>query len=530
MAKKTFTIAASILAIMFTLTLASALSITSFPSEISQSDSSFNITVDSNVTGLTYSATSNINEVTFGSITEYLDGANTILNVPYQTNDFNFDILKDYSVTVTVDDGVDNVSKEIPFEETDYCGTYENKGRLDLEIEDINVQGFGDEDDYWYLMDNIEVEITVLNDGSWDVENIEVEWELYTDDGTLIMDDTESDFDLKDDDDTRITFSFQLDENMDEFEGKDVILYIKATGEIDDKDSDYDGDKTCAWIKSSSVEVVTGDDFVIVQDLEINSVSVEDVFSETLGCSQEVTITGSLYNIGEDDQDDVYVEIYSSALELYKKVEFSQIDAYESEDFSYTFKVPKEIDEKNYKIEFEVFNEDNDIFENSEDDESRKTIQVKVEGKCKVIPPTVSTQLLSEEVRAGKELVIRATITNMEDKAVLYTVSAEDFDTWARLITVKPEVVSIPAGDSKDVELVFEMKKDALGTQTMNVKTIYNGASTLTQPVTIEVSEGTVSIGDFFTKDNLKIAGIVLLNLILIIAIVIVARKIVRKR
>ncbi|MDA3836271.1 MAG: putative S-layer protein [Nanoarchaeota archaeon] len=538
MKTKTFAFAISILATVLFMSLASAaITVNASLTQLTQDGTNFTFQVTSNETeSLTITTASIIDgqTITFNDqAASVTNGTAQDITITYNTNDFEFVLGQTYSTTLTIEGNTsDNVTKTVTFEETNFCEDVANEGRLDVVIEDFKViTGYGDDDDYWYLRDEVEVEFTVENEGSWDIQNVELEWELYTEEGLSIMDDSEADFDLDENDDKTITVTFKLDENIDDFDGADAVFYVRVTGEIDDRNSAHDGDNTCAYDKSSNIEVRTDEHFVIVDDLKINGMPFEDEFyEEVVACGSELTFTGRVWNIGDRDEDDVYVEVYSSLLEAYKKIEFTTVDYFDYEEFTYTLTIPQELDEKSYRLQFEVFDEDNDVFENDEDDKSISYVNFKVAGDCKFIAPTIAATLVEEVVKAGETMTVKATVTNAGDDAAVYTLTSDGFEAWASLMSVKPEVVSVPAGETKEVEFTFNLNDEAEGSREFNIYTNYDGKVVATQPVVVEVAAGTFNVKDLASKENLQIAGIVLLNLILLIAIILVARKILRKK
>jgi hypothetical protein len=540
MATKTLKFVMSIFALFLFASVVSALSITSYPTTLPQESGTFTITVN-NSEGQT--GTVVIEDITQGTdiINFAVAGSNALstgsdvtYNIDYViSSEFDFELGQEYSTTIKLVGSSTNDTETISFEESTFCTGYENEGGLNVEIDDVKVSwGYGDEDDFWFLRDEIEIEVVIENDGNWDVEDVEIEWELYTEDGVLIMDDTEDTFDLDENDDTTITFTFKLDEDIDEFEGNDAILYVRAIGQINDRDSTYDGDDTCAQDNTGRIEVITEDDFVIADEFEINGIEVEDeLYSDTFFCGAQVTVAGNLWNIGEDDQDDVYLEIYSNALDVYEKFEYDEVQAFDSEGFSYTFTIPEELDEKIYELKFEVYDEDNDLFENSEDDKAIKSLYLTVEGNCKIVEPVITASLVEENVVEGKDMTITTSVTNMNDNAAVYTLTAQNFESWAKLNSIKPEVVSLNAGETKEVTFSFTLNDESAGSKDFSIN-VYSGSEVVaTQPVSVNVEEGSAfNVGKVIDRETLQVIGIILLNVLLIIAIIVVARRILRKK
>lgn len=441
-------------------------------------------------------------------------------------NAFDFEFGKEYSTKLKLN-GTEsnNKEKEVSFKETDFCEDINEDAGLEVKLDDFSVEfGFGDEDDYWYLRDEIKIDVE-LNDPSYDIEDIDLEWELYTTSGMRIDDGEESVSDIDENDDDKITFAIKLDEDIDEFSGEDAVLYVRAVGKIDDSGS-KDGDKFCSS-DYKNVDVNIDDDFVITDEIKINSQSVD--YQVEASCGKEITLSGEVWNIGSDDQDDLYIEIYSKALEVNKRFEYEEIESFEDEEFSYTFSIPEGIEEGLYKLTIEVFDEDNDIYESKEDDESKRTIQFKVAGNCKIEKPSIYAEL-ETEAKENKEIIIKSTIRNNEDSKQTFTVLAEGYEEWAKLLDVTPQVVSLESGETKDVTIRLKANKDSAGEKYFNIKANSNGKGDVSQPVLVSIQEGSFDIKDYMTKENLQVGGIVLLNLILLVAIILVARKILKRK
>jgi len=398
-----------------------------------------------------------------------------------------------------------------------------------LQIEDVKViRGFGDDEDYWYPFDVIEFEVEVENEGSWDIDNVEIVWELYTTEGKKIDDGDLSDFNLKDGKDETRIFTIVLDEDIDEFEAENAVLYIKAIGEIDDNDSPYDGEDTCDY-RSLEVDVRADENFVIMNNFKINGVQLNfwDLENEVLACGQEITFTADVWNIGDRDQDDVYIRVYNEYMEINEVVDIGDIDGFENEDFTFTFNIPEGLEEKWYSLKFDIYDDDDDIFETSEDDLAKFEAIFKVESCNIVIPPIISAELDSEAIE-GKDLVIKTMITNNNNYETLYSITVKGYETWADLQSISGDVLRLDAGETVEVIITFDTKKESAGDQIFYLNVFSDNELVSEQPIGVSIKQSGSNFTDWF-KDNWKLAGIILLNLILVIAIIIVAVRIYRR-
>lgn len=483
--------------------------------------------VSENVLIETATITENGESIVFTDSTVAM-AAGTSQNVPitYATNNFNLELGQTYTTTITATGQTSgNVSTAtLTFEEITLCEDCENYGNLDIADVSINVlSGFGDDEDYWYPFDEVEVELEIENNGNWDIDNIEIEWALYTTDGKKIADDTLNDFNLKESKDETVTFVFMLDEDIDDFENEDAILYISARGTIDDNDAGiHDDEDTCDSYKKS-VPVYADDDFIILTDIKINGVELnENSLDEySLNCGQEITITADAWNIGPDDQEEVSMRIYNNDLGINEMIELGDIDGFDNKEISFNVDLPKEVDSKWYALEIRIFDEDNDMFENSQDDEAIFNVFFELNGACGFTEPTISAELLTEAME-NQEMTIKVTIKNTGSKDVTYNLNAVGYSSWAELIEISDRDLNLNAGESKEVLFKFKTSKESAGERFFDIEIFSDNQLVTKQPVVVAIEEVENKAKDFI-QNNWKLLIIGLVNLILIIAIIIVA-------
>jgi hypothetical protein len=476
---------------------------------------------------------SNLNLVDVPSYIEGLQNNNVILSVTIPltqaigaytgniifegtyTNSLNYTI----PLTITVTE---------PAQEFDFCeyddGTGSNPGDLRINIKDVTVsKGFGD-DEEWFLFDEIEVEIEVENKGDDDVDDISIEWGLYnvdSDEWAIDMDEKDE-FNLKDGDEEKLILTCTIDDNdldldLNELEDN-YVLFVRATGEVDDSDI-YP--KTCDS-DSQEIEIIIESDFVVLYDFE---------FQELVSCGTDVQITADVWNIGDRNQDDVYVRVYNKDLEINEKIEIGDIDALEDEKFVFEFQVPEDAEEKWYTFKFTVYDEDDDIYENDNEDKAEFSRSFKVEGGCVVEPQVMVTASLESGGKAGQELVIKATIINTGSKLTTYELNAIDYFDWATLISVEPSTIILSAGQSKDVLIIFNVDKDVSGDELFNIEVLLEDEVIATQPVSVTIEKSGFSFitGGAISENNWYLWGIGALNIVLIIIIILVALRVARK-
>lgn len=512
----------------FSIVILSSKQISVSTSTIAQGSNSTTITIKNEgnavLNNINLTATGDFN-VNFSSdlIVSLNAGDSTSITVT-STSDLN-DLLGISSpkVTITANASDGTTSTGTVSATATFCEDALNNGNLEITIEDIKVKrGFGDDNDYWYPFDVIEAEINIENDGNWDIEDVELSWELYTTAGKKITDDTENDFNLDENDDKTLTITFTLDEDIDDLEGEDLILYVKASGKIDDKDSTYDNEETCDSA-SEEVNLITNDNFVIIDDIEINGMKLEDLeLIDVIACGTELQIVADIWNIGDDDQEDVIVLIKNNELGISKKVTIGDIDKFEYEKLETTFTIPENAEAKEYTFDFMIYDEDNDLFETDEDDKAIFKVRVNVDGNCKAKESAKITAALISEAQAGEILTVKTTITNTESKTVTYIINVKDYEEWATLEDIEKSITLV-AGESRDIELTFNVKKGVSGDKIFNLETISDSEIITTQPVSISIAPQKSLLGISLPENNIYLWGIGALNVLLILSIIVVA-------
>lgn len=450
---------------------------------------------------------------------------------------FGFDFsMKQFTTTLTLTENttpvVTTATSTLTFAQTDFCAWDGNNATnlnddLIVQIKDVQVtKGFG-EDNKWYPEDEIEVQVKVKNTNSDDhIRNIVLEWGLFnkkTGKWTIEVSD-ENDFSLKDGEEKILTLKFQLD-NMDEdfedLDGGNLVFYARATGDVD---------ATTEYIASASdsedVSITIESDFVVLSDVQL---------SETASCGSQVQITADVWNIGDSNQDNVYVVIYNKDLGINKKVTIGDIDAFDNGKLDALITIPQDAEEKTYTLALWVYNEDDEVYQNDNDDESKLDIPLKVEGGCSNLPlVSVVANLQSEEVKAGQELVVKATITNTGSVQKTFNLELSGYEDWATLVSLDKTSLNLNSKATGDVLITLKVNADASGEKTFNI-VAKDGTKVLSQPFPITLKEKASflsGITAFVTSkgDNWYLWGIGALNVVLVLVIIFVAIKVVRKK
>jgi hypothetical protein len=412
------------------------------------------------------------------------------------------------------------------------CTAVGNPGSLDVRKIDFTNNGlsfdgktFG-KDDEWFSLENIEVQIEIKNNGNDNVDDVEVSWGLYdTRTNKWVIDyDNEDEFNLKDGDKELVTVSFKLDDDLDVdledlSDGNNYKFYVTASGTVDNATAL----STCVS-DFEQASVVIESDFVILDSFQL---------PETAQCGATVEVSADAWNIGDRDQDAVSVQATNSELKLSEEILVGDMNAFDNQKVSLTFKVPNDAAEKTYPIKFEVLDEDGGVYQNNYDDDYAEfTVPLTVKGSCAgtAAPVTVTANLVSGG-QAGQDMVIKSTVTNTGAASATYTLSSAGHGSWASAYTVNPTSLALAAGQSADATFTFKLNQDAAGEQTFYIELV-SGTQVTRQPVSVVIKEASFfsSItGGAISGSSGLLWGLGILNVVLIIVIILVAMRVMRK-
>jgi len=530
-----------ILTVLF-IGLASAVVTFSNVPTLSQSGNSAQITATSNINETVQFTIDDISyrgkTITFNPISNVnmISSQPQTIPITYTIpSNFDFKFGESFSTTLTSQGLTSNDIKTqtITFVASDFC-SFGNEGNLDVSIRNINVNGFSSNDNEWYPFDEVEIEVKVENNGNDDINNVGVAWCLYDNENdNCVTDNTESDFNLNDGKDKTITIKFTLDPNDLEPGVTDYTFHVSATGEISSKDNNLDGKDSCET-DSENIDLIIPNDFVILSDIAVNPNPVQ--------CNSDVQINAKVWNIGDDDQNDIKVRVSIDDLSLNKEVEIGDIDSFDNDKLSLTLNIPKDAKEQNYALSFLVLNEDDDVYESDDNEDSLFEVPLQVEGGCSTSPtptgrtPAVVAATLSQGSvpKAGKEFMVEVSITNVGTEPMTFSIDANDFEDWST-VEIDQSSIIVNSAQVGKVTLRVNVNDDAFGEKIFNIEVKSGNNEPVIQPlsVTIEpsssggfkfpgISGGVIGING----NNWYLWGIGLLNVVLVIIIIIIAIRV----
>ena len=375
----------------------------------------------------------------------------------------------------------------------------------------------------WYPFENITADIQVRNNGNERVNDIDTYWGLWDTQNNqwVIEPDDIKTFNLNDGKTQDLSVDFKIDDRMDEdlsdlSDGNHYVFYVYAMG-----DRSNDSVSTCASdYKDASISIES--DFVILNNIKI---------PDTVQCGQTVDVTADAWNIGDNDQDDVSVRLFSldTGLNVSQSTNIGTIDAFDRKPISFSFTVPQGIDEKIYRLETQVYDDSGDVFQNSDDENSELVIPLQVSGGCTSASQISVAASIVSGGQAGKPLQVVSTITNNGNSQKTYAVSATGYSLWASSASADQGQITLASGQSAQVVFTFDVNGDAQGLQTFTINLI-SGSDVVTQPVSVTIQPGAGFLGLNGLSGNSWIWVIAGLNLILVIVIIIVAVRVSRRK
>ncbi len=445
-----------------------------------------------------------------------------------------------HTATLTAHSSVANISdatQTITFQKS-FC----SKGATnkDLEITSVDIENTGDEDDEWKPLDEIEVEIEVENTGDEDIDDIIVEFGLFDSEGRNQANDLdfenvdEEEIDLgnlNDGDEETVTFSFRV---PPDFEEGSYRLAIKAFS--DDLGEDVECVDTSDDLSNNFFESIRVDrednegKFIAFDNIEITP--------DQVTCGDSVTVRADVFNVGDEDQDQIRVNLVSSELGIRLEKEIREdLDEGDKTEVSFIFTVPQGLKDKLYGLEFDAnYDYRNGNYRESSDETTKTGLRVLdvecVEGE----EPTPTGRIaviaaaLDSDVKAGEELLIKATITGLVSGEADYLIGARGYESWADLKSISEPLLSLKNQESREVTLRFDVNEDASEEQSFTLE-VRTGSEIESREieVNIEGEEEPTTVPEFNLGGNSLIWVIGIINVILIILIIVVAARISRR-
>jgi hypothetical protein len=458
----------------------------------------------------------------------------------------NYDKLtigKNYAGDLKItDNNAENATVSLKFTKT-FCKSGEKGDAVNgrLEITEVNIDNSDGDDTEWSPLDSVQVEVKVENTGDDKLSDVIVELGLYNSKGKNIVNDLK-DLDneqiklgsIREDDDDTAIFTFKVPAD---FEDETYTLVIKAYSDDEGEDNvctSYSSDLSKNYYELiDGVRETDEENHIVVDNIKISPANPQ--------CSEIVQVSAEVFNIGDEDyEDQVKVTLYNKELGInLEQIIRQDFDQGDSETVDFEFEIPANAAKKAYVLELRTYYDydiDDEVYNLVSND--RFTQSFTVEGNCEAVLTASSVRITAKlssdtpEAIAGEQVIITAKLENTGTTTDLYTISVSGNTVWSSLSEIDPESVIIPAGESREVDITLVLDTEAEGDKEFTIKAAKDGKTT-EQKVLLSITKqaATTGITGSAIIENIKANGfiyaIVLINLILIIAIILVIRRMV---
>jgi hypothetical protein len=548
--KKVLSSFAALTILVFAISFVSALTITT-PTDMTRNVNSVPITVstDVNLTNVVFSF--NPNPLTQGPATVTLStsesgfnlnaGASKTINILADFSVDSFEIGK-YASTINAS-GTDASNNAVSKTGTvthlsSFCSDGE-KGDLEIRNVDFQNDGEGGDED-WNLLDDITIEVEVKNVGSDDIDDVFVEIGLFDSDGDNVIDDLdfenadEEEFDIgriKDGDKETVEFKFKVPAD---FEDGTYKLVVKAYDDDQGEENicdDTAGDLDNEYFQSIDIERESDEGKFIAFD--------KIVFKPTEAtCGETVTLTTDVYNIGDEDQEQVKVNLFGSTLNVNLDKEIrTDLDQGDKETISFTFVIPQNAEDKLHTLDLTAeydYRDSTDTYRESSDEEKTVSLRVlgcNIDGNVNAGSIASISATLDSVAKAGEPLVVRSTIKNLMSGSTSFVIDSVGHESWATLDSISQRIVPLNSGEESQIVFTFTPNKDVSGQKSFTIK-VQSGSDIETRDVVVNLEPASKSgflTGSAIGSGNTLIWTIGIINVVLIILIIVVAVSLARR-
>ncbi len=453
------------------------------------------------------------------------------------TIDPNFDF-KDIKLdkhlisTVTIDAALGTDSETVTLS---FVNGFCDFGEIgNLEITELKDKELDNEDAWdWAPLDDVEFRVEVFNDFD-NKERIRVEYEIRDSSGKKVDfdgKDTEQSVSITDGDSEKVTFSLRVPADIEDGNYK---LFIKAS--LKGKEDEGCVDSSDEFSKTFYQEISVDRDEERAIIVDIDKIQIP----ESVNCGEFATVYAKIYNIGEEDEEKVKVNLFNSELGINMDEVVNDLEEGESATVTFNFKVPENIEAKNYffrLITFYEYDEDEDEYDSNSAEDLDESFNFILKVNCveeKKSAALITAELDSDAI-AGEQLVIKGTIKNTGEKETTYSLRVTGYSSWSGLEELTPSTITLEPGKSGEFLITLNVNEDVEGEQFFTIKADHDSGITEQEiSVIIEGKEKKTAITGSAIGESLRenwfIWVIVIINIVLIITIILVARRIATAR
>jgi hypothetical protein len=541
--KNTSFVAFALFSILLIISSVSALSLSGLPSSIQLSSSNMNSTLQFNsdvhanvsilatpstIPGLSWSASLSNPHVSPTSV-------NTIFVKMNPTNSLSFGTysLSNLNITaVNSTDASENISYQIPVTFVKgFCSNGPDQSE-NLVIDSVKVtNNIGDKKFTWGLLDEITVEVRVKNNNdSKSISDITVELGLIDDTGSNRVTDlvfTSSDEEkvdigtLGDGEKDTATFEFKVPSDIKTGTYK---LVVKAYSNNENS--------MCTDVATS-----LGNQNPSYENINVESQSSRGkyiafdnlkVTSSELVCGDSQSITATMANIGNRDQDRIRVVLVNRELGVNLSQEYtSGLTEGDSRSIAFSFSIPQGVSEKTYNLQlYADYNYRNGGYTISSDEPV--IVPMKVFGCAPVQTERVAAISASSEgqIKAGEKITIKETVTNLQKSTSTFVFNVKGYENWATLDSISQRTAQLAPGESKEITITLLANEDVTGQKILTLEALSNSRS---ESRDVSISFPATESSSFELGGNWLIWVIGAVNVILILLIIVVAIRVSRR-
>ncbi len=418
---------------------------------------------------------------------------------------------------------------------TSFCNSVKNPAGLTLDNLNFEVtKGFGNRDNYWYPLDQVEITTRIRNEGNYNVRNINLRACLFNlqtkrcdlDEGDMNLSD--NNFDLNNGDSQDITLNFEVNPKYINQENSNYVFYLSAKGEVDNYGGSYDRNDSCVSGLRSGINVRTDDRFIVLNNFD---------FPSAIQAGNTVPITADVWNVYRNsiDKDKIFIGVYSSELGINKIIDFERVNSLDFEPLYVNVKIPSDVVGKIYPLTFTVYTDnttaDSKIYEDSNGDKAEWTILLNVKNPYLNLAKAEVFATLNSSAIAGQAIKVMAKIENTGMNTKTYNIKLSGTD-WASSVSFNKEDFTLVKGESTEVQITINTSQGLIGGNKKFYINVYsNGTLVNSKPVSLFVEGKKNSASWIFDKINNHPYefGFGFLNVLLVIIILFIAVRVSRK-
>jgi len=416
-----------------------------------------------------------------------------------------------------------------------FCNSVKNPADLTLDSLNFEVtKGFGDRDNYWYPLDQVEVTTRIRNEGNYNIRNINLKACLFNlqtkrcdlDEGDMNLSDNS--FDLNNGDSQDITLDFKVNPKYINQQDSNYVFYLSAEGEVDNYGGLYDQNDSCVSDSRNGITVRTDDRFIILNNFDFPSV---------INAGNTIPITANVWNVYRDsiDQDKIFIGVYSSELGINKMINFQRINSLDFEPLYVNVKIPSDAVGKIYPLTFTVYTEnvtaDSKVYEDSNGDKAEWTVLLNVKNPYLNLAKADISATLNSSAIAGQHIKVMVGIKNTGINTKTYNVELSGA-SWTSSVNLDKKDFTLTRGESTNIQITLNTSQELIGGNKKFYINVYsNGTLVNSKSVSLFIKGKESSASWFFDKINNHPYefGFGLLNVLLVIMILFIAVRISRK-